>query len=116
MQTNNISTNIIRDSNKKLDYIVTPNSKEIFETIFIHNNKSIKSFNLIGNYGTGKSTFLWALERNLKNEELFFSHTDKLNGVNSFDFIKIIGDNNPPVDNTIPSSLRINFINKIYIS
>ena len=29
---------------------------------------------------------------------------------------KIIGDNNPPADNTIPSSLRINFINKIYIS
>jgi hypothetical protein len=29
---------------------------------------------------------------------------------------KIIGDNNPPADNTIPASLRINFINKIYIS
>jgi hypothetical protein len=29
---------------------------------------------------------------------------------------KIIGDNNPPTDNTIPASLRINFINKIYIS
>jgi len=29
---------------------------------------------------------------------------------------KIISDNNPPADNTIPASLRINFINKIYIS
>ena len=29
---------------------------------------------------------------------------------------KIIGDNNPPADNTIPASLRINFINKVYIS
>lgn len=107
MQTNNISTNIIRDSNKKLDYIVTPNSKEIFETIFVHNNKSIKSFNLIGNYGTGKSTFLWALERNLKNEELFFSHLDKLNEINSFDFIKIIGDNNT-FSNSISIELGLN--------
>jgi len=29
---------------------------------------------------------------------------------------KIISDNNPPADNTFPASLRINFINKIYIS
>ena len=29
---------------------------------------------------------------------------------------KIIPDNNPPADNTIPASLRINFINKVYIS
>lgn len=29
---------------------------------------------------------------------------------------KIIPDNNPPADTTIPASLRINFINKVYIS
>ena len=54
----NISTNILRDSKKSIDFIATPNSKEIFERIFVHNGT--KSFNLIGNYGTGKSTFLWA--------------------------------------------------------
>jgi flagellar biosynthesis chaperone FliJ len=94
MKTNNISTNIIRDSNKKLEYIVTPNSKEIFDRIFSYKGSSVKSFNLIGNYGTGKSTFLWALERNLNKKELFFSQIETIRGVESFEFIKIIGDNN----------------------
>jgi hypothetical protein len=94
MKTNNISTNIIRDSNKKLEYIVTPNSKEIFDRIFTSKGSSVKSFNLIGNYGTGKSTFLWALERNLNKKELFFSQIETIRGIDSFEFIKIIGDNN----------------------
>ena len=33
--TNNISTNIIRDDSKRIDYVVTPNTKEIFDRIFI---------------------------------------------------------------------------------
>ncbi len=94
MKTNNISTNILRDSNKKLEYIVTPNSKEIFDRIFSYKGNAVKSFNLIGNYGTGKSTFLWALERNLNKEELFFSQIERIGRIDSFEFIKIIGDNN----------------------
>ena len=61
--SNNISTNILRDESKKIDFVVTPNTKEIFDRIFINNYGANKSFNLIGNYGTGKSTFLWALEK-----------------------------------------------------
>lgn len=106
MKTNNISTNIIRDSNKKLEYIVTPNSKEIFDRIFSYKGNSVKSFNLIGNYGTGKSTFLWALERNLNKEELFFSQIDKVGRVDSFEFIKIIGDNNA-FSTSLSRSLKI---------
>ena len=66
--SNNISTNILRDESRVIDYVATPNAKEIFERIFIDNYGSNKSFNLIGNYGTGKSTFLWALEKNLNKE------------------------------------------------
>lgn len=86
----NISTNILRDESKKLNYVVTPNTTKIFKRIFGNNDTSNRSFTLIGNYGTGKSTFLWALERNLLKEEIFFGNhfNEKLN---SFEFLKIIG-------------------------
>ena len=91
---NNISTNIIRDESKDLDYVVTPNSKEIFDRIFINNYGVNKSFNLIGNYGTGKSTFLWALEKNLNTNKHFFnSLKTSEHTVTSYEFIKLIGEN-----------------------
>jgi hypothetical protein len=48
MKTNNISTNILRDSNKKLEYIVTPNSKEIFDRIFSYKGNAVKKFGIGG--------------------------------------------------------------------
>ncbi|WP_417859761.1 hypothetical protein [Winogradskyella sediminis] len=91
--TNNISTNILRDQSVKIDYLATPNAKEIFDRMFLHNYGANKSFNLIGNYGTGKSTFLWALEKNLKKEEPFFTNIQGSKNIIDFDFIKIIGSN-----------------------
>ncbi|MEM5540707.1 hypothetical protein [Olleya sp. AS48] len=93
--SNNISTNIVRDESKEIDYVVTPNTKEIFDRIFINNYGANKSFNLIGNYGTGKSTFLWALEKNLNKEKIFFNDLlPKENSIVDYEFIKIIGENN----------------------
>lgn len=46
----NISTNIIRDENKSLNYIVTKNAVEIFNSIFNHSNENQNSFTIIGNY------------------------------------------------------------------
>lgn len=87
----NISTNILRDQSKDLNYVVTPNATKIFERIFSSNNSSNKSFTIIGNYGTGKSTFLWALEKNLLKEKIFFSA--KFNEkYQSYNFLKILGD------------------------
>ena len=92
---NNISTNIVRDESKQIDYVVTPNTKEIFDRIFVNNYGANKSFNLIGNYGTGKSTFLWALEKNLNKEKIFFSDLNSAdNSLVDYEFIKIIGENN----------------------
>ena len=89
--SNNISTNIIRDQSKKLDYVVTPNTKDIFDRIFLGHNGANKSFNLIGNYGTGKSTFLWALEKNLNREHHFFNSLDTERSLNlDYEFIKAI--------------------------
>lgn len=93
--SNNISTNIVRDEAKSIDYVVTPNTKKIFDRIFIKNTGANKSFNLIGNYGTGKSTFLWALEKNLNREKIFFSDLEsKEANFSDYEFIKIIGENN----------------------
>ena len=86
----NISTNILRDSKKSLDFIATPNSKEIFERIFVHNGT--KSFNLIGNYGTGKSTFLWACEKVLIEKINLFGLDQITSSDSEFDIIKIIGE------------------------
>tara|TARA_B100000683_G_scaffold245525_1_gene256523 strand:+ start:2174 stop:5365 length:3192 start_codon:yes stop_codon:yes gene_type:complete len=90
------STNIIRDSKKKIDYIVTANSKEVFNTIINNLKSGNKVFNLIGSYGTGKSTFLWALQQNLSKEKQYFIKLNgQFNGVQEFEFIKLIGDSKP---------------------
>lgn len=87
----NISTNILRDQSKDLNYVVTPNATKIFERVFSTSDSSNKSFTIIGNYGTGKSTFLWAMEKNLLKEKIFFS--TKINEkCKSYQFLKILGD------------------------
>jgi|TARA_B110000259_G_scaffold56860_1_gene67150 hypothetical protein len=93
--SNNISTNIVRDAvdDTLIDFVATSNTKEIFNRIFVNNYSANKSFTLIGNYGTGKSTFLWALEKNLTREINYFSDisSDK-NNVVDYEFIKLIGE------------------------
>lgn len=96
MEYNNISTNIVRDESKDLNYIVTPNALQMYNRI-VSNSSNNKSFTLIGNYGTGKSTFLWALEKNLIKERIYFNNNIGTN-VNSFEFIKLVGDNTSLTD------------------
>ena len=105
MEYNNISTNILRDESKDLNYVVTPNAIQIYERIVNSAEKSNKSFTLIGNYGTGKSTFLWALEKNLLKEKIYFSNYIESKN-NSFDFIKLVGDNASLTD-TLLKTLKL---------
>lgn len=66
------STNILRDSNRGLNYITTPNAKRVVKQLEEDYLKGLHNFNLIGSYGTGKSSFLWALEQSLlKQKEIF---------------------------------------------
>ena len=105
--SNNISTNIVRDSSIQIDYVVTPNTKEIFDRIFVNNHGANKSFNLIGNYGTGKSSFLWAIEKNLNREKIYFNTLDtESKDVVEYEFIKIIGENNSLL-NVLSKELKI---------
>ena len=94
MQSNfSPSTNILRDVNRNINYIATPNTKEIFNQILNNLKSGVKTFNLIGSYGTGKSTFLWAIQQNLVNEKNYFINLNgQFGGIKQFEFINIIGD------------------------
>ena len=74
MQTKfTISTNIIRDSAREINYIPTPNANRVVNQIANDFKKGIRSFNIIGSYGTGKSSFLWALQQSLQGKKRFFN-------------------------------------------
>lgn len=84
------SINIVRDSSKELDYIVTANAERIAERIVSDFESGFHSFNIIGSYGTGKSLFLWAFEQSLANKKPFFNLSrSKYSNVKS---INIVGD------------------------
>lgn len=86
------SVNIIRDENESLDYIVTSNSRHIAESIVTHFTTVNHCFNIIGSYGTGKSSFIWALEQNLRGKKDYFFPTEELFcGCKKIHFLKLIG-------------------------
>lgn len=88
-----VSTNIQRDADTQLDYVVTKNANEVYERIIHNYGRGHNSFTIIGSYGTGKSTFLWALEQHLKGNQLFNAPVNgEFKGVKSFDFVRIVGD------------------------
>ena len=66
------SVNIIRDHEQSLNYIVTKNAVHIAESIAEHFETTNHCFNIIGSYGTGKSSFIWALEQNLRGKKDYF--------------------------------------------
>lgn len=78
----NLSVNILRDEQLGLDYIPTPNTKRIAGQLMSDFESGIRSFNIIGSYGTGKSSFLWALSQDLKGQKNFF-------GITNFAFPKV---------------------------
>lgn len=86
------SVNILRDFNKSLNYIPTANSIRVFNQILDGFDSGLHSFTIIGSYGTGKSSFLWALEQNLRGAQSYFSKSQSLfSGFSKFDFINLVG-------------------------
>jgi len=84
------SINIIRDEQYDLNYIVTPNAKKLVEQINDLYNRGFHSFNIIGSYGTGKSSFLWAFEKSLKGEREYFNLQPLLS--EELEIINIVGE------------------------
>ena len=67
------STNILRDASRELNYIPTPNAVRVVNQIANDFQRGIRSFNIIGSYGTGKSSFIWALQQSLQGKKRFFN-------------------------------------------
>jgi DNA replication protein DnaC len=86
------SVNITRDSEKEFNYIVTPNSKEIYKQIVSQFDSGVHSFSIIGSYGTGKSSFLVALKKNLIDRKNIFEPLNgELTHAKAFKFDMLVG-------------------------
>lgn len=83
------SVNIIRDTDRDFNYIPTPNARQVVSQIVNDFKKGIRSFNVVGTYGTGKSSFLLAFEQSVKGTKRYFEPNLLANP--KFDFVKIIG-------------------------
>lgn len=96
------SVNIERDSNKLFNYVVTANAKQAIGKIVDSFTAGIHSFCLIGSYGTGKSSFLLALEQCLSGtvsvDNPLLKNNGQFNGFTKFNFVNIVGDYQPLIE------------------
>jgi ribosomal protein S15P/S13E len=83
------SVNIIRDTDRDFNYIPTPNARQVVSQIVNDFKKGIRSFNVVGTYGTGKSSFLLAFEQSIKGIKRYFEPNFASNP--KYDFVKIVG-------------------------
>lgn len=83
------SVNIIRDTDRDFNYIPTPNARQVVSQIVNDFKKGIRSFNVVGTYGTGKSSFLLAFEQSIKGTKRYFEPNFLTNP--KFEFVTIIG-------------------------
>jgi len=90
-----LSTNIKNVDYNDFQYIVTSNSKRVLGSIVADYNSGIRCFTLVGTYGTGKSSFLAALERDLlQNTNVLIKKQGLFNGYKKFVTLNIVGDYN----------------------
>lgn len=86
------SVNIEQGLSDDFQYVVTSNSQTVWGNIISSFNDGLHSFTIVGNYGTGKSSFIAALQRDLlKGTSILVQNTDVL-GCSKFEFINIVGD------------------------
>ena len=65
-RTFSLSANIENGFAEGMQYLVTPNAQNAIHNIVNDYKSGIHSFTIIGSYGTGKSSFLLALESDLR--------------------------------------------------
>lgn len=90
----NLSANIENGFPLDAQYIVTPNGRRATQSIIDDFKSGIHSFTIIGTYGTGKSSFLLALEADLdrKNREKRLLNPHNLSETDDFEILNIVGD------------------------
>lgn len=93
MQQFSLSANIEEGQNKDFNYIVTPNAQDVASGIVNGYNSGIHSFTIIGSYGTGKSCFLLALEKDLQSKgQHHLINPQTLSSCKKYEVLKIVGD------------------------
>jgi hypothetical protein len=92
VKTYNPSINIDRDLGNEIYYIPTANSELVYSQILKNYKQGIRSFSIIGAYGTGKSAFLITLEKALNKKDNPFSHLGSFQEHGTFDVIPIVGE------------------------
>lgn len=106
-----LSTNIKTVQFNDFQYIVTSNSRRVLGSLNADYNSGIHCFTLVGTYGTGKSSFLAALERDLLlNTKYLFENKGQLNGYTKFQTLNIVGDYNT-LSNLLSEELESNSVN-----
>lgn len=92
--TFNLSANIENGFAEGTQYIVTPNAQKAVHNLVNDFHAGIHSFTIIGSYGTGKSSFLLALESDLKKKtkKPYLIEPKTLSRNLDFEIINIVGD------------------------
>lgn len=90
----NLSANIEDGFLSGNQYVVTPNGRKAVQSIIKDFHSGIHSFTIIGSYGTGKSSFLLALEADLdtKNEQKRLLNPENLSAASAYEILNIVGD------------------------
>ncbi len=89
------SVNIEMNTASDFRYIVTENAKLVAGNIVNSYNSGHHSFSIIGTYGTGKSSFILALEEDLAKGNNQLIKRGVLGQVRGFEFLNIVGDYAP---------------------
>lgn len=88
----NIENGIIEGSK----YIVTPNVQKVLQEILNGYHTGIHSFSIIGTYGTGKSSFLLQIEKDLiESKKRSLLKNPKVLHEGQFEILNILGDAKP---------------------
>ncbi|WP_028903763.1 ATP-binding protein [Prevotella sp. P6B4] len=93
-RTFSLSANIENGFAEGMQYLVTPNAKNAIHNIVNDFHSGIHSFTIIGSYGTGKSSFLLALEADLKKtgKKRCLLDSKNLSDAKAFEIMNIVGD------------------------
>ena len=86
------SVNIEMNKASDYQYIVTENAKLVAGNIANSFSAGHHSFTIIGTYGSGKSSFLLALEEDLNHGTNAILKQEVFGNVNGFEFLNIVGD------------------------
>ncbi len=94
VRTFSLSANIENGFSEGTQYIVTPNAQNAIHNIVNDFRSGIHTFTIIGSYGTGKSSFLLALEADLNNtgKQKYLLDAKNLSDAKSFEVLNIVGD------------------------